>query len=193
MIIKKLWSLMPHKCGGCSKIVTNSSEAKEVKCARCNTAMCANCNSGKTCVCDRCLVWIKDKYSVPEEFYKKKYKKKDTKEEEAPKKTREELFDETETGFTQRNFPPNQNCRKEKNDEEEAEETATGDDLEDVLESTRVSENMDATEVESFITVTSKKEKRKKSRDKKRMRKRKGKPERKHYVRTNKGEIVVMV
>ena len=75
VILRRLFSFMPNKCENCNKVVTNASEAKEIKCIGCNTALCANCNNGKACICKSCATWVREIYNLPEEFLKKNYKK----------------------------------------------------------------------------------------------------------------------
>ena len=103
---------MPHECDRCLRSITFSSESREIQCAGCGTILCGNCNGGNSAVCPDCLNWVKEKYSVPEMFFKKNYLKKQLKEPE-PKKDLEALLEETDTDFTLRNIPPGQIPRME--------------------------------------------------------------------------------
>ena len=164
MTMRKLFSLMPNKCNNCNKIVTHASEAKEINCVGCTAALCANCNSGNSCVCNSCLTWIKERYSPPEEYFKKVFLKKQPVETDKNKKTMEELMDETDTDFTQRNLPPAQRPA-----ETVTSEVTANEENSNVLESTRTSElNLDITVKEDcFTTVKNKKEEKKDKQKKK--------------------------
>ena len=84
--------------------------------------MCSKCNNGNHIICPACAIWVSDRFSVPEDFFKKQFLKKKQKEEEP--RDMEKLLNETETGFTQRNFPPGQGTPPKLNstlvDEEES-------------------------------------------------------------------------
>merc|ERR1712080_449870 len=105
LIMKRIFAIMPRKCDGCYKIVTKTSVSKEINCIACNAAICPSCYSGKSCVCSACKSWVIERYNPPVEYVKKNFLKKQPKEKEKSK-TMEEMMNETETGFTQRNFPP---------------------------------------------------------------------------------------
>ena len=55
VILNTLFKYMPHKCGDCNRIVTTSSESKEIKCEGCGTLVCVKCNIGKHVVCGPCV------------------------------------------------------------------------------------------------------------------------------------------
>merc|ERR1712240_67999 len=103
---------MPHKCNGCNEIITPNSESIERKCNGCGTSVCGRCNVGGHIVCPTCVNLIKEKYEIPEIFYNKNYLKKQKKEAERAKDM-EELLNETDTDFTQRNIPSAQRANME--------------------------------------------------------------------------------
>ena len=74
-ILKKLYSLMPYSCEGCMRDIDISAEPGENKCVGCGTHLCSKCTSRDNSVCHPCIQWIKDRFRVPEEFFKKSYLK----------------------------------------------------------------------------------------------------------------------
>ena len=92
---------MPHKCNDCSRIITTSSESKETKCDGCGTIVCGKCNTGNHVVCGPCVKILRDRISIPEGFYSKRFLKNQQKEPEVetepvPEKSIEDLMNETD-------------------------------------------------------------------------------------------------
>ena len=79
-IMNKLFALMPYECKECKRVITASSEAREVTCVGCGTYLCANCNTRKLCVCNLCGDVLKEKFEIPEGFFSKNFLKKHKKE-----------------------------------------------------------------------------------------------------------------
>ena len=164
MIINTLYKYMPHKCNECKRIITSASESKEIKCAGCGTNVCGSCNAGKHVICSPCESILNERNAISEGFYRKNYQKKKQQEAE-PEKDMEDILNETDTDWTQRNLPSGQGSQPS-SESTLVDSESEGEESENDSEEEKEEEN-------SFSTIVNKKKEKKRKKKEERERKKK--------------------
>lgn len=155
-ILRAVYSELPYSCGECKMSSSLGGEDNENKCAACGTIVCYKCSTAKNYVCSPCLVWVKDKFKIPNEFYKKNYLKRVNSNPEDPP-TPSQVADGSEedldiSNFTQKIMPCAQKQKIEAKKSENLERSKNLEAEINILESTLISSEEEEDEFLEVMT-----------------------------------------
>ena len=103
-IMSGIFRLMPYLCNNCNTSVSHSDD-NDFKCQSCGTTTCYTCSNTNNNICTPCIKQLKEKYTTPQEYFRKNFRKVDLRDTTTADVTVRNLTDITKNGADDESLP----------------------------------------------------------------------------------------